>query len=248
MKWRILFSLSLGLYSGIALAQQGKEDAVRVFDEANRLVESGAYEEAVNLYLAALDTGYMSGDLYHNLASTYFRLDEIGQAVRYYERARRLLGEDPQLMHNIQIVETRVRNPFSELPKPFWRMWWDQLFGQLHALSFLIAGISLYLAACLLHVQRIWQNTQSGWHRRVRTGMYGMGLLLLLIAVLISGERSSVQGAVVLEPTVLTTETGQIEVPEGIKVTLAGETSSGTEVRLPNGVQGVVDTDILGDY
>ena len=30
----------------------------------------------------------------------------------------------------IQTIESRVQSPFSELPTPFWRTWWNQLFGQ----------------------------------------------------------------------------------------------------------------------
>ena len=247
MKRGVLCFLILLLCSGFTQAQQ-LEDALRIFDEANRLVESGAYEEAVSQYLAVLETGYVSGALYHNLGGTYFRLDNIGEAVRYYERARQLLGDDPQLIHNIQIVEARIQNPFSELPKPFWRVWWDRLFAQYDALPFLSAGISLYLIACLLYAQRLWTKTRGGWHRRARTVALSLGLILLSVAVLISGERNSIQGAFTLEPTILTTETGSIDVPEGIKVSLVGKTVEGTEVRLPNGVRGYIDPNVLGNF
>ena len=153
--------LALIAYVGLANAQQ-LEDALRLFDEANGLVESGAYTEAIDQYQAVLETGFASGALYHNLASAYFRLDEIGEAVRYYERARRLLGDDPQLLHNIQIVEAQVQSPFSELPTPFWRAWWYTLFSQYSAMRFLISGLGFYLIACLLYAHYIWsQNAQQ---------------------------------------------------------------------------------------
>ena len=72
--------LALIVYVGLANAQQ-LEEALRLFDEANGLVESGAYAEAIDQYHAVLETGFASGALYHNLASAYFRLDEIGEAV-----------------------------------------------------------------------------------------------------------------------------------------------------------------------
>ncbi len=224
------------------------EDALRIFDEANQLVESGAYEEAIRLYHAVPETGYVSGAVYHNLASAYFRMDEIGEAIQYYESARRLLGDDPQLVHNIQIVEARVQSPFSELPTPFWRVWWDRLFGQYTATPFLIAGVSLYLIACLLFAHFLWTKTRNNWHRRARTGVFATGLLLLIIAAVISGERNSIHGASILEPTVLTTQTESIEIPEGVIVKRINESTTGTEVRLPNGVQGYVDPSLLGNF
>ena len=239
--------LALVAYIGLSNAQQ-LEDALHLFDEANGLVESGAYEEAIAQYHAVLETGFASGALYHNLASAYFRLDEIGEAVRYYERAHRLLGDDPQLLHNIQIVEAHVQSPFSELPTPFWQVWWYRLFSQYSPWGFLIAGMSLYLIACLLYAHYIWLHTRSNWYRRARVGTLGTGLLLLLIAVLVSGERSSIQGAAILESTALVTETGSIDVPEGVKVSFIGETEVGAEISLPNGVRGYVDASVLGFF
>lgn len=232
---------------GFANAQQ-LEDALRLFDEANGLVESGAYAEAIGQYHAVLETGFASGALYHNLASAYFRLDEIGEAVRYYELARRLLGDDPQLLHNIQIVEAKIQSPFSELPTPFWRAWWYTLFSQYSALRFLISGLGFYLIACLLYAHYIWSQTRNNWHRRARAGALGVGLLLLLIALLVSGERSSIQGAAILESATLVTETGSVEIPEGIKVSFIEETDLGAEVSLPNGVRGYVDASVLGFF
>jgi tetratricopeptide (TPR) repeat protein len=239
--------LALIAYVGLANAQQ-LEDALRLFDEANGLVESGAYAEAIVQYHAVQETGFASGALYHNLASAYFRLDEIGEAVRYYERARRLLGDDPQLLHNIQIVEAYVQSPFSELPTPFWQAWWYTLFGQYSAWRFLVSGMGLYLMACLLYAHGIWSQTHSNWHRRARVGTLGIGLLLLLTAVLVSDERGSIQGAAILESTTLVTETGSIDVPEGVKVSFIEETELGAEVSLPNGVSGYVDASVLGFF
>ena len=247
MRRTILFFLTLITGSGLTQAQQ-LEDALRIFDEANLLVESGIYEEAIDRYLSVLETGYVSGPLYHNLASAYYRLDKIGEAVRYYERARRLLGDDPQLIHNIQIVESRIQNPFSELPRPFWRSWWDQLFGRSDTLLFLIAGGSLYLIACFLFGQLLWTKTRSNWHRRFRIGTLSLGMLLILITISISAEKSSIRGAAILEDTILTTETESIDIPEGIKVTLIEKTMEGVQIQLPNGVQGYVDPDVLGDF
>ena len=245
-KWIVWFLL-LGVPWGLIQAQQ-LEDALPIFDEANRLVEAGAYHEAIDLYLSVIDTGYISGALYHNLAGAYFRMDEIGQAVRYYERARRLLGEDPQLIHNIQMVESRIQNPFSQLPKPFWRSWWDRFFGQHHALPYLVVGISFYFIACFLYGQSLWSTIRNHWHRRVRRLALNMGLALLLIAVVISHDRNTSQGASILTSTTMNTENEPIEVPEGIKVTLVSESEEGTLVRLPNGVEGFVDPAVLGEF
>ena len=115
-------------------------------------------------------------------------------------------------------------------------------------MRFLISGLGFYLIACLLYAHYIWSQTRNNWHRRARAGALGAGLLLLLIAVLVSVERSSIQGAAILESTTLVTETGSIDVPEGVKVSFIEETDLGAEISLPNGVRGYVDASVLGYF
>ncbi len=237
----------LTLPAGLLQAQQ-LQDVLPIFDEANASVQLGEYQEAIDLYLSVVDSGYVSGALYHNLAGAYFRLDDIGEAIRYYESARRLLGDTPQLIHNIQIVESRIQNPFSELPTPFWQQWWNLIFGKHHELPYAITGISLYFIALLLSAQFIWTKTRSPWHRRLRRLALILGLILTLIALLISHQRSTFQGASILETTTLNTESEEIDVPEGILVTRVTESELGTLIRLPNGVEGYIDPRVLGDY
>ena len=107
--------LALIAYVGFANAQQ-LDDALRLFDEANGLVESGPTQKQL-----ASTTLFWKPDLRAvpctiTLPVHTSVLDKIGEAVRYYERARRLLGDDPQLLHNIQIVEAQVQNPFLRAP------------------------------------------------------------------------------------------------------------------------------------
>ena len=245
--YRVSIILVILVGSNPTKAQQ-LEDAIRIFDEANRLIQSGAYEEAIDQYHAVLETGHVSSAVYHNLASAYFRIDEFGEAVQYYQRAQRLDGDDLQIIHNIQITETVIQSPFSKLPSPFWRLWWDGLSRRYSALPFLCAGLGLYLISVLLFSQSIWFNLQSQWHRRARLASLSTGLFLLFTAIMISAERTSVQGAAVLEPTTLTTDTESIEVPEGIVVTIIDETKEDIQIQLPNGIQGYVDASVLGDF
>jgi len=247
MKFAVHLFFHLFLPTGLLHAQQ-LQNILPIFDEANAYIESGAYQEAIDRYHSVIDSGYVSGALYHNLAGAYFRIDEIGEAARYYESAQRLLGDDPQLSHNLQIIESRIQNPFSELPKPFWQQWWNQIFGQQHELPYAAAGISFYVISFILFAQFVWTKTRNPWHRRSRRLTLGLGLILLLIAVMISHERNTIKGASILEPTTLTAEFENIVVPEGVLVTIVNESELGALIRLPNGVEGYVDSRVLGDF
>ena len=239
--------LVAGLGTGQTTTGQTTQ-AARLFDTANDQFVAGQYADALNSYQDVLESGYASGALYHNMGSTFYRLDQIGQAVRHYEKARRLIGDDPQLMHNIRIVEDRIGSPFSVLPKPFWHSWWKSWFATRNPWWYLAAGMTLYFLSMTLYAQRIWTQVRNDWLRRLRTAALATGCLLLLIAGGISADRSvSERAAVVAQDVQLTSTDGQVAVPEGVIVTIVSRAASGFEVQLPNGVRGYVDEAALGE-
>ena len=222
-------------------------EAAGLFDTANAYFTQGQYGEALDAYQQVLQTGYVSGAVYHNLGSTYFRLDEIGQAVRHFEKARRLVGDDAQLMHNIQIAQARVSSPFSVLPAPFWRNWWDSWFAMRSPVGFLVAGLVLYLCGIALMAYRIWSQIRNDWLRRLRAALLVAGCLMILIAGGISADRATSHRAVILMPGIqITAADGSIAVPEGVVVTIVAESENGVEIQLPNGVRGFVQASALG--
>ena len=243
--------LALMIFAGFAavrptLAQTS--EAARLFDAANDQFLSGQYAEALTSYQEVLESGYVSGALYHNMGSTFFRLDEIGQAIRHYEKARRMIGDDPQLLHNIQIVEGLIGSPFSVLPEPFWRTWWNAWFAMRNPWWMMAAGMVLYCVGIALYAHRIWTQVRNDWLRRLRAVVLVIGCTLLLTAVTISADQAASNRAAIIVPEVqLSSTDGGITVPEGIIVTIVSRAENGVEVQLPNGVRGIVEEDVLGE-
>ena len=239
----------IGSFPGSQTSAQTFE-ATQLFDAGNADFTRGAYAEALVNYHRVLSTGFTSGTLYHNMGSAYFRLDEVGQAIRYYEKARHLLGDDPQLMHNLAIVQARVSSPFSQLAPLFWQTWWRQLFVRQGWKGFFWMGAVLYLLAAFLYGHRIWTRRRSAWHRRVRAATLLTSILLLLIGIGISSERARTSKAAIIESGVQISEisdtTGTLAVPEGVVVDVLGKVDESVEIRLPNGVRGYVSKDVLG--
>lgn len=68
------------------------------------------YTEALRHYTDALDKEGSSSNLYYNLGNTYYRMNDIGHAVLYYERA---LAEDPSnddARTNLDFVKSKIVN------------------------------------------------------------------------------------------------------------------------------------------
>ena len=61
-----------------------------LWGRANDSYAAGEYDVALADYEAILNDGKHSSALYYNLANTYFKLEQLGRAILYYNRALRL--------------------------------------------------------------------------------------------------------------------------------------------------------------
>jgi tetratricopeptide (TPR) repeat protein len=87
------------------------------FAMANEFYQKKDYSSAVRLYLSVLNQGVESANLYFNLGNACFKDGDLGHAVFYYLRARRLSPDDQDIVHNLEFVRqfSRVQMEGVEL-------------------------------------------------------------------------------------------------------------------------------------
>ncbi len=236
-----------------ALSAQTQDipEAVRHFDEGNRLFREGAHRDAVTSYRNALEAGYASGALYYNMGNAYFRLDEIGQAIRFYEKARRYMPESEELAHNLAIARDRTTDSFSRLPAPFWRPAWNRLVRTLSPTGIFLLGLLGYGIASAALAMRI-RRTRSPWLRRAVLAGGVLAAFFVTFGFAASWEEThTVQAVMLADATDLTDRPDgsptDLTVHEGAVVEVVTVRAAWSEVRLPNGVQGWVPTSAYGD-
>jgi tetratricopeptide (TPR) repeat protein len=79
------------------------------FYKAAGYYEAGKYDQAIAEYTFLLNQGLESGPLYYNLGNCFFKKGELGRALLFYERARRLIPRDGDLESNYQYARSLVR-------------------------------------------------------------------------------------------------------------------------------------------
>jgi len=100
-----------------------------MFQQANQLYQQGKVVEAKDLYETILRNGYVSGDLYYNLGNAYYKAGNIPRAILCYERAVRLIPNDDDLRHNLQLANLMITDRIEPAPKLFIWEYWDGLKG-----------------------------------------------------------------------------------------------------------------------
>ena len=89
-------------------ADNGSPEAL--FFKANQAYRDSRFQEAIDDYTRLIQDGYDNGHLYYNLGNAYFRQNEIGKAILFYERAYRLIPRDADLKFNLGYALDQTRD------------------------------------------------------------------------------------------------------------------------------------------
>lgn len=79
-----------------------------LLQKAEKAYDSKRYKEAIESYETLVKDGYKSYQLYFNLGNSYYRNNELGKAIYYYELARKLEPDDEDVRINLAIASAKT--------------------------------------------------------------------------------------------------------------------------------------------
>ncbi len=238
------FILSLIFSSFVSHADSSVE---ALFQQANKLYETGAYAQAIESYQAILDSGLKNGYVYYNLGNALLKQKRVGEAILAYERARRLLPQDEDVAFNLDYARAATLDKMGQ---------WDsgKIAGMMADIrdAFTPNEVSMffmimYLMLTILGVLFIFASRL--WKIRIVYGAILPGLLVVcsgLLLVFQISQQTTVQEAILLTPkTEARTGPGEgystvFEIHEGAKVHIQREKLDWVEIKLPNKVIGKI--------
>ncbi len=112
----LLLTVVLITFNSIGQAQKADD-----FDPvlAENLYRSGDYTAAISIYEQIIESGWMNGKIYYNLGNCYYKMGQYGRSILYYERAKRLLGRNDDLLINLKLANLRIYDRIEPLPRFF---------------------------------------------------------------------------------------------------------------------------------
>lgn len=227
-------------------ATMAQQTSTERWEMGNKAYMEGAYDKAIEEYCAILEGGEYSLELYYNLANAYFKMENIGKAILYYNKALRIAPSQEDVLHNLAIAETRTKDKITAVPEFFLHRWMRVVrnsvscnaWGALSVLFFalILTFVLLFLLASRLGVRK--------------AGFYGaLFSLLLFVAttsfaissrndILTKDEAVVMSSAISVKSSPDRSATDLFVLHEGTKLRIVAEFDEWIEVVIADGKKG----------
>ena len=104
-----ILSIILGIvFAATGIIPARAESTLSLTAQADSAYNDLAYARALELYTEAADSLGLSSDLCYNIGNTYYRLNDLGHAILWYERALRLDPTNEDASTNLEFVNARI--------------------------------------------------------------------------------------------------------------------------------------------
>nr|WP_319492810.1 BatD family protein [uncultured Desulfobacter sp.] len=96
--------------TGIPKQVHAVQDNAGVFVDAVRAYKAGDYAAAAAQFEAIAATHVKNPDLFYNTGNAYLKAKDIGRAILWYERAKKLAPSDPDLKFNLAYAQSLLKD------------------------------------------------------------------------------------------------------------------------------------------
>jgi tetratricopeptide (TPR) repeat protein len=225
-----------------------------LFEQANQLYANHQYSDAAEIYQSILNRGFENGPLYYNLGNVYYRLEKIGLAVLYYEKALKWMPNQNDVRTNLQLANMMTQDKI-DAPPVFFLFRWHASFIGLNSFRGWLFWMSLAgLVVVLSLVLRIFINPR--WGKVIANTVFSLSLTFILFCAEPAWQRYRTEyhhdyGIILAESAVSHAAPQQqstelFTIHEGTKIRVLNEDSGWIEIELIDGKRGWIPEETIG--
>jgi tetratricopeptide (TPR) repeat protein len=247
----LLFIFLLGVFSTVRTLGVTVND---IFNKANKEYRNKDYPQAITDYLSIIKQNYRSPELYFNLGDCYYKTDSIGKAILFYEKAKRLSPSDKDIALNLQLANLKVTDKIEPINEFIIITWWHNFVRSSSADVWAIWAVVLLwlglVGALLFFFGTSLQLRKAGFFTAF---VFLVISAFLFVATFSRSHFDARDYAIITSPSVhIMSEPDEqskelFVLHEGVKVKILSSSDNYKNVELPDGKQGWVEDDALGE-
>ncbi|MBN1898925.1 MAG: BatD family protein [Spirochaetes bacterium] len=221
-----------------------------LFQQGNKNYKTGNYEKAIGIYESIKQKGVKNGYLYYNLGNAYFKNSQLGEAILNYERARLYLPRDRDVKFNLEFAENLKVDSIQEMEyNPFTKIIFFvyDLFNV--NILFIFVFILSWLLVAIFAVKWLVKNVlyRSLAARIFPTIVMAFLFFLILFMIKVYHAQNHIDSVVLASESEVRSGPGQdftviFTLHEGTKVRERNYSQRWTQISLPNGFNGWIDS------
>jgi tetratricopeptide (TPR) repeat protein len=138
-----------------------------LFHKGVKSYHDGDFQAAVSAFSEIIHKGIVNGKLFYDLGNAYLKNNDIGHAILWYQRAFKLIPNDPDLKFNYSVALSRIKDMPPDNTHPILKIifFWQYLLSRptIQWLCVLLNGIFWIVLTLQLIVRK---NTLT-WVRNI---------------------------------------------------------------------------------
>ena len=227
----LVFLISFNLYGNDSL-----------FLSANSDYANQEYNSAIKKYNLILSSNLESPELYYNLANSFFKINEIHQAIYYYEKALKIKPDFDDAKENLEICNLQLIDKIEEIPE----LMITSLYNNI--INFLSLKNWIYLTLIFIWVSLIIFSYNSFVKKNKKSVLYLVifSFFLFFITTKKYNQNINVKEAIIYSSVINVMSapseqsTNLFSLHIGTKVKIEDQIENWVNIRIANGKKGWV--------
>lgn len=217
-----------------------------LFEQGKELYKAEKYIEAVNSWMKILENNQHSASLYYNLGNAYYKLNNIGASIYYYEKALLLAPNDNDIKNNLAFAENARVDDIEPLPKTIFYKWYHSISDVLTFDGWAMAVVVFSMSFVLLFLMYYFSYSEG----KKRLFFVSALFSILVLGMTLSMAFSTYDDTINDQPAIIFSESIEVrEAPslgsettftlhEGTKVQIVARDTDWVRIEISNGKDG----------
>jgi len=216
------------------------------FYAANDFYKNEKFEKAIELYLQIASQGKISTELYYNLGNSYYKINKVGPAIYYYEKALKINPLNEDVKNNLIFAKRLALDNIEELPQNIFQKFNKKYLQELSYNQWAMVAVVFSFLTCILFLLFYFANSSS--IKRMFFGLSVLSFLSLIVSFSItynqfSFKKNNKEAIVFVEKTSVrnapTTNSDEVFIlHEGTKVIVLDALDNWKKIKLADGKLG----------